>query len=148
MITQETFVEFMFYINRALAYGPSLANWASPKTPSGAICVSPSLCPAIHPGPSVPPSWSLSASTWAGTWIVGSAENVAARIKEFYAQGTEAFILSGWPLIPEAQRIAKLLFPLLELDHGFEVPVFNEHQHQDVLNFVPEHEWSDAELVD
>jgi alkanesulfonate monooxygenase len=80
---------------------------------------------------------------WAGTWIVGSAENVAARIKEFYAQGTEAFILSGWPLIPEAQRIAKLLFPLLDLDHDFEVPVFNQTQHLDALTQVPHYEWSD-----
>jgi alkanesulfonate monooxygenase len=61
----------------------------------------------------------------AGTTLVGSAENVAARIREFEAQGTSAFILSGWPLIEEAHRVADLLFPLLELDHGFEVPILN-----------------------
>ena len=33
-----------------------------------------------------------------------------------------AFILSGFPLIDEAHRVADLLFPLLDLDHGFEVP--------------------------
>jgi alkanesulfonate monooxygenase len=60
-----------------------------------------------------------------GTTIVGSAENVAARIREFEAQGTSAFILSGWPLIEEAHRVADLLFPLLDLDHGFDVPVLN-----------------------
>lgn len=58
----------------------------------------------------------------AGTTLVGSAENVAARIREFEANGTHAFILSGWPLIEEAHRVADLLFPLLDLDHGFEVP--------------------------
>ena len=58
----------------------------------------------------------------AGTTLVGSAENVASRIREFAAQGTSAFILSGWPLIEEAYRVADLLFPLLDLDHGFEVP--------------------------
>lgn len=57
-----------------------------------------------------------------GTTLVGSAENVAARIREYEAQGTHAFILSGFPLISEAQRVADLLLPLLDLDHGFEVP--------------------------
>lgn len=61
----------------------------------------------------------------AGTTLVGSAENVAARIREFEAHGTNAFILSGWPLIEEAHRFADLVFPLLDLDHGFEVPILN-----------------------
>ncbi|ANH67770.1 LLM class flavin-dependent oxidoreductase [Mitsuaria sp. 7] len=60
-----------------------------------------------------------------GTTLVGSAENVAARIREYEAQGTHAFILSGFPLISEAQRVADLLLPLLDLDHGFEVPRLN-----------------------
>ncbi|MGP1717561.1 MAG: LLM class flavin-dependent oxidoreductase [Methylophilus sp.] len=60
-----------------------------------------------------------------GTTLVGSAKNVAARIKEFEANGAHAFILSGWPLIEEAQRVADLLFPLLDLDHGFEVPLLS-----------------------
>jgi len=58
-----------------------------------------------------------------GTTLVGSAENVAARIREFNAHGTHAFILSGWPLIEEAHRFADLVFPLLDLDHGFDVPI-------------------------
>ncbi|MNG33208.1 Alkanesulfonate monooxygenase [compost metagenome] len=53
---------------------------------------------------------------------MGSAEQVAERIREYEAQGTSAFILSGFPLIDEAHRVADLLFPLLDLDHGFEVP--------------------------
>ncbi|MNN55903.1 Alkanesulfonate monooxygenase [compost metagenome] len=47
---------------------------------------------------------------------------MAERIREYEAQGTSAFILSGFPLIDEAHRVADLLFPLLDLDHGFEVP--------------------------
>lgn len=58
----------------------------------------------------------------AGTALVGSAENVADRIKEYEHYGTSAFILSGFPLISEVYRVADLLFPLLELDHGFELP--------------------------
>lgn len=58
----------------------------------------------------------------AGTTLVGSAENVAARLREYADQGVSAFILSGFPLIAEAHRVAELLFPLLDLDHGFEVP--------------------------
>lgn len=60
-----------------------------------------------------------------GTTLVGSAENVAARLREFQAQGVGTFILSGWPLIEEAYRVADLLFPLLDLDHGFEVPLLS-----------------------
>lgn len=54
---------------------------------------------------------------FAGTYLVGSAENVAARIRELQAIGIEAFILSGFPLIEEAHRVAELLLPLLDLDH-------------------------------
>lgn len=61
----------------------------------------------------------------AGTTLVGSAENIAARLREFAAHGTSAFILSGFPLIGEAHRFADLVFPLLDLDHGFEVPRLN-----------------------
>jgi alkanesulfonate monooxygenase len=61
-------------------------------------------------------------SPLAGTALVGSAENVAARIREYEAQGTSAFILSGFPLIGEAHRFADLVFPLLDIDHGFEIP--------------------------
>ena len=57
-----------------------------------------------------------------GTTLVGSTENVAARLREYADQGTSAFILSGFPLIAEAHRVADLLFPLLDLDHGFEMP--------------------------
>ena len=68
----------------------------------------------------------------AGTTLVGSAENVAARIREFEAQGCGAFILSGWPLIEEAHRVADLVFPLLDLDHGFDVPVLNATRRRSV----------------
>ncbi|WP_019634136.1 LLM class flavin-dependent oxidoreductase [Actinomadura atramentaria] len=54
-----------------------------------------------------------------GTYLVGSAENVAARLREYAAHGTESFILSGFPLIEEARTVAELLFPLLDLDHEF-----------------------------
>lgn len=70
----------------------------------------------------------------AGTTLVGSAENVAARIREFEAQGATSFILSGWPLIEEAHRVAHLLFPLLDLDHGFEVPLLNARRSRPVLS--------------
>ena len=57
-----------------------------------------------------------------GTTLVGSAENVAARLREYADQGASAFILSGFPLVGEAHRVADLLFPLLDLDHGFDIP--------------------------
>lgn len=51
----------------------------------------------------------------AGTALVGSAEQVAERIREYHALGLEHFILSGYPHLEEAHRFAELVFPLLPL---------------------------------
>jgi len=49
----------------------------------------------------------------AGTALVGSPEQVAARIKEYSDLGIDTFILSGYPHLEEAYRFAELVFPLL-----------------------------------
>lgn len=49
----------------------------------------------------------------AGTALVGSPEQVAQRMQEYAALGIETFILSGYPHLEEAYRVAELLFPLL-----------------------------------
>ena len=49
----------------------------------------------------------------AGTAFVGSPENVAAALREYQAVGVETFILSGYPHLEEAYRVAELLFPVL-----------------------------------
>jgi len=54
----------------------------------------------------------------AGTALVGSAETVAARMREYHALGVENFIFSGYPHLEEAYRVAELLFPLLPLRHA------------------------------
>ncbi|MFD0673307.1 FMNH2-dependent alkanesulfonate monooxygenase [Cohnella sp. GCM10027633] len=51
----------------------------------------------------------------AGTALVGDAETVAERLREYAALGIEKFILSGYPHLEEAYRTAELLFPLLPL---------------------------------
>jgi alkanesulfonate monooxygenase len=52
----------------------------------------------------------------AGTALVGDAETVAARMREYAALGIETFILSGYPHLEEAYRAAELLFPLLPVE--------------------------------
>jgi alkanesulfonate monooxygenase len=52
----------------------------------------------------------------AGTALVGSPEQVAARIREYAELGIEEFIFSGYPHLEEAYRFAELVFPLLPLE--------------------------------
>jgi len=54
----------------------------------------------------------------AGTALVGDADTVAARLLEYQALGVDNFILSGYPHLEEAYRVAELLFPRLPLSHG------------------------------
>jgi alkanesulfonate monooxygenase len=49
----------------------------------------------------------------AGTALVGDPETVVARINEYADLGIETFILSGYPHLEEAYRVAELVFPLL-----------------------------------
>jgi alkanesulfonate monooxygenase len=51
----------------------------------------------------------------AGTALVGSADSVAARIREYHQLGIETFILSGYPHLEEAYQVAELLFPRLSV---------------------------------
>ena len=51
----------------------------------------------------------------AGTALVGSPEQVAARLKEYADLGLDYFIMSGYPHLEEAHRFAELVFPLLPL---------------------------------
>jgi alkanesulfonate monooxygenase len=51
----------------------------------------------------------------AGTALVGSAETVAALIREYRALGVETFVLSGYPHLEEAYRVAELLLPRLDI---------------------------------
>jgi alkanesulfonate monooxygenase len=48
-----------------------------------------------------------------GTALVGSADTVAARLREYQALGIETVIASGYPHLEEAYNVAELLFPRL-----------------------------------
>ncbi len=49
----------------------------------------------------------------AGTALVGDPDTVAERLREYEALGIETAILSGYPHLEEAHRVAELLFPKL-----------------------------------
>ena len=51
----------------------------------------------------------------AGTALVGDPETVATRMKAYADLGVDTFILSGYPHLEEAYRVAELLFPHLPL---------------------------------
>ncbi len=57
----------------------------------------------------------------AGTALVGDADTVATRIKEYQDIGIDTFILSGYPHLEEAYRFAELVFPRLALEDGSNV---------------------------
>ena len=51
----------------------------------------------------------------AGTALVGDPDTVAKALKQYAALGIETFVLSGYPHLEEAYRVAELLFPLLPI---------------------------------
>lgn len=53
-----------------------------------------------------------------GTALVGDPDTVADRLLEYSNLGIDAFILSGYPHLEEAYRVAELLFPRLPLEHA------------------------------
>ena len=60
----------------------------------------------------------------AGTALVGDAQTVAQRLREYQALGIETIVASGYPHLEEAYKVAELLFPELgigeapQLKHG------------------------------
>ncbi len=58
----------------------------------------------------------------AGTALVGNPQQVAARLHEYAALGLRYFVLSGYPHLEEAHRVAELVFPLLPLDRSHDGP--------------------------
>jgi alkanesulfonate monooxygenase len=52
-----------------------------------------------------------------GAAITGSVDQVEAKLRAYADLGIESFILSGYPLDDEAERVAKLLLPRLELGY-------------------------------
>lgn len=47
----------------------------------------------------------------AGTALVGNPDQIEARLREYQALGVDSFVLSGYPHLEEAYRVAELVFP-------------------------------------
>lgn len=62
-----------------------------------------------------------------GTALVGSPENVAARMREYTKIGIDRLIFSGYPALEEAYRTAELLLPLLPLHQPEEQQATAQH---------------------
>jgi alkanesulfonate monooxygenase len=52
-----------------------------------------------------------------GAAITGSVEQVEAKLRDYAALGIESFILSGYPLDDEAERVARLLLPRFDVGY-------------------------------
>ncbi len=52
-----------------------------------------------------------------GAAITGSVDQVEAKLRAYAALGIDAFILSGYPLDDEAERVAELLLPRFDLGY-------------------------------
>ncbi len=52
-----------------------------------------------------------------GATITGSADQVEAKLRAYAALGIDSFILSGYPLDDEAERVARLVLPRFELGY-------------------------------
>jgi alkanesulfonate monooxygenase len=61
----------------------------------------------------------------AGTALVGDPATVAKRMQEYADLGIETFILSGYPHLEEAYRVADLLFPHLSISSTPEKSIGN-----------------------
>lgn len=61
----------------------------------------------------------------AGTALVGDPDTVATRMLEYANLGIDTFILSGYPHLEEAYRVAELLFPRLPLEN---LPTIEQQQ--------------------
>ena len=59
----------------------------------------------------------------AGTALVGDAQTVAARIREYQDIGIDTFIMSGYPHLEEAYRFAELVFPLINVNQSNVTPL-------------------------
>ena len=69
----------------------------------------------------------------AGTSLVGDSDTVALRMLEYADLGIDTFVLSGYPHLEEAYRVAELVFPRLPLKNP---PTLAVPQH--VLNPLSE----------
>jgi len=87
------------------------------------------------------PNLEVSPNLWTGigllrrgsaTALVGDASTVATRLLEYADLGIDTFILSGYPHLEEAYRVAELLFPLLPLSHAEATKTFKLPRPADV----------------
>ncbi len=62
------------------------------------------------------------AAARAGTALVGDPDTVVLRMREYMDAGIDTFILSGYPHLEEAYRVAELVLPRLPLAATTQAP--------------------------
>ncbi|MFH9955833.1 LLM class flavin-dependent oxidoreductase [Streptomyces roseolus] len=131
VISRDTAAEAWSEADRILAGFDPEAVRASQERFAGMDSTGQARMTALHGGVADAARLTVAPNLWAGiglvregagTALVGSHDEVAARLAEYRALGIDEFVLSGYPHLEEAYRIGEEVAPRLRALTGTEAP--------------------------
>ncbi|MFJ8207680.1 LLM class flavin-dependent oxidoreductase [Streptomyces sp. NPDC096033] len=131
VISRDTAAEAWSEADRILAGFDPEAVRASQERFAGMDSTGQARMTALHGGVSDAARLTVAPNLWAGiglvregagTALVGSHDEVAARLAEYRALGIDEFVLSGYPHLEEAYRVGEEVAPRLRALTGAEAP--------------------------